>query len=147
VIRYTDVAILIQAQVLAETLQSGLSEAIVGQLSNRFGFLQIAEDGQSKYFGATSNLHIISNNPLPEYHVLGNSKQSGAQPDDNRPQSSNSPISRELEDHLISLYFTWEAPLIRCVDKDLFLKEREESKNVTSTEPNVSSSELLVCAM
>lgn len=36
-------------------------------------------------------------------------------------------VPRELEDHLIKLYFAWENPFVYVVDKDVFMESRKQA--------------------
>jgi hypothetical protein len=98
-------------------------DGVTKQLSSRLGSLQIAEDGQLRYFGATSNLHIVHNGPF-----------SLSQPSIRTVQTNgDAAISQaglqwaedlEYEEHLINLFFTWHNPIMNAVDKVVFLRER-----------------------
>jgi hypothetical protein len=103
------------------------TDAIVDQLSNRMGSLQIAEDGQLRYFGATSNLHILHNGPSS----LSQSSIRYVQ-DDHAAIFGRAGVGQhvdsELEEHLIELYFAWEDPIIHVVDKAIYHDERKQFK-------------------
>ncbi|OAL30328.1 hypothetical protein AYO22_01525 [Fonsecaea multimorphosa] len=98
-------------------------DILLDQLSGRMGSLQIAEDGQLRFYGATSNLHILHNGPLS----LSRSKFRS--PSEQGAQLLNGAgvghfVDESLEDHLLRLYFTWEEPSIHVVDESLFWRER-----------------------
>lgn len=119
-------------------------EALMDQLSGRIGSLQIAEDGQLRFYGATSNLHILHNGPMS----LSRSKfRSTSEEGDSllRGGGVGHHVSEELEDHLLQLYLCWEDPSIHVVDETVFWRERRGCKATNS----VSSmySEVLTNAM
>ncbi|EAA60177.1 hypothetical protein AN5082.2 [Aspergillus nidulans FGSC A4] len=92
-------------------------------LSDRFGSLQLAEDGQMRFFGATSNLHILHVGMFP----LNDSKIRsvyGKENDILQRAGLSAHIPEGLEDHLLQLYFCWENPNIPVVDQDVFYAER-----------------------
>lgn len=94
------------------------------QLSDRMGALKIAEDGQLRFFGATSNLHMVHKGPLSvaRSHFRSSSKE-GIRQLEAAGVNHNVPI--ELEYHLLKLYFCWEDPSIHIVNEDWFWRERE----------------------
>lgn len=98
------------------------------QLCGRMGSLQIAEDGQLRFYGATSNLNILHNNPLTP-------RTSGSQCVDKTWQDLlnsagvGQSVSSELEDHLLKLYFCWEDPSIHVVDEELYFRARASSRH------------------
>ncbi|KIX00874.1 uncharacterized protein Z518_09939 [Rhinocladiella mackenziei CBS 650.93] len=100
-------------------------DPLVDQLSGRMGSLQIAEDGQLRWFGATSNLHILHNGPLS----LSRSKfrspsKEGA--DLLHGAGVGHTVDGALEDHLLKLYFCWEDPSIHVVEESIFWRERKK---------------------
>jgi hypothetical protein len=111
-----------QAKKLSVTEEVG--EDVVDQLSTRLGSLQVAEDGQLRLFGATSNLHIVHSGPeslsrpkLRSVRVHGPAVLARAGLDRN--------VDPTLEDHLIELYFAWEDPSIHVIDKETYMIERQ----------------------
>lgn len=98
-------------------------ESPVDALSDRFGSLQLADDGQVRFFGATSNLHIqhVGSFSLTDPKVRS---VYGSEHDILRHADVGNPISEELEDHLLRLYFCWENPNIPVVDQDVFYAQR-----------------------
>ncbi|OAP65349.1 hypothetical protein AYL99_01321 [Fonsecaea erecta] len=98
-------------------------DTLLDQLSGRMGSLQIAEDGQLRFYGATSNLHILHNGPLS----LSRSKFRS--PSEQGTELLNGGgvghfVDESIEDHLLRLYFTWEEPSIHVVDESVFWRER-----------------------
>jgi hypothetical protein len=110
------------------TLELQQSDEMIDQLSARMGSFQIAEDGQLRYFGATSNLHILHNGasslsrtPIRSVRTEGELALQRA--------GLGQEISVEFEQHLEKLYFTWEDPAIHVVDKDMYYREQERYVN------------------
>ncbi|EXJ60011.1 hypothetical protein A1O7_04159 [Cladophialophora yegresii CBS 114405] len=98
-------------------------DILLDQLSGRMGSLQMAEDGQLRFYGATSNLHILHNGPLS----LSRSKfrspsEQGA--DLLIGAGVGHFVDPSTEDHLLKLYFTWEEPSIHVVEEAVFWRER-----------------------
>ncbi|RVX74851.1 hypothetical protein B0A52_01128 [Exophiala mesophila] len=120
------------------------SEALMDQLSGRIGSLQIAEDGQLRFYGATSNLHILHNGPMS----LSRSNFRSTCEDGAALLQSGGVghlVSEELEDHLLQLYLCWEDPSIHVIDEDIFWRERRNCK-ATNTISSMYS-EVLTNAM
>ena len=98
---------------------------VTNQLASRFGRLQIAEDGQPRYYGATSNLHLLHSRPTslvqPNIrHVLTHGDAAIAQAGLQWEGDPN------YEHHLINLFFSWHNALMYVLDKDIFLSERRK---------------------
>lgn len=97
---------------------------IMDQLSARMGSFQIAEDGQLRYFGATSNLHILHNGlsslsrpPNRSVHAEGDEVLSRA--------GLDRQLDAEFEKHLENLYFRWEDPAIHVVDEEMYFMAQD----------------------
>ena len=124
-------------------------DADLDQLSKRMGSLRVAEDGQLRYYGATSNMHILRSSKSPSESMpsrLGNYNSA-----DYLVQAGvGHYVYPELEDHLIKLYLTWENPFIHVVDEEAFLEARGRvtmSPGLPKEEFPSYYSELLVNAM
>lgn len=103
----------------------GGEDSIENLLAARMGSLRIAEDGQLRYYGPTSNLHVQANG----CHSLGQSmirdvSSEGA--DVLRRLGLDHVVPLEVEAHLAKLYFTWEDPAIHVVDEDVFFQEKHQ---------------------
>lgn len=95
-------------------------------LAARVGALRIAEDGELRYYGPTSNLH-----------VQPNGSQSLSQATIRHVEAEGSGVLRRLgldrevllatEMHLARLYFSWEDPAIHVLDEDTFFVEKENT--------------------
>jgi len=99
------------------------SDEMIDQLSARMGSFQLAEDGQLRYFGATSNLHILHNGafslsrtPTRSIRTEGSSTLHRA--------GIGQEVDQEFEKHLEELYFTWEDPAIHVVDEEMYYLEQ-----------------------
>jgi hypothetical protein len=120
------------------------SSPLVDQITGSLGSLQLAEDGQLRFYGATSNLHLLIK---------------GARKSANRHSLAHASkvqvillaagvgqvVDTELEEHLIRLYFCWEDPSIHLVQEDVFYRERRKCKSGNGTSKLYS--EVLVNAM
>jgi hypothetical protein len=97
---------------------------VTRQITSRLGRLQIAEDGQPRYYGATSNLHLLHSGPRsliqPNIrHVVIHGDAAIAQAG---LQWTGDPAYENL---LISLFFSWHNALMYVVDRAIFLRERQ----------------------
>ncbi|KAF2009748.1 hypothetical protein BU24DRAFT_312985, partial [Aaosphaeria arxii CBS 175.79] len=120
------------------------SSPLVDQLTGSLGSLQLAEDGQLRFYGATSNLHLL----------VAGARSSNVAKSLADPMAIQSTLDAagvghyvdpELEDHLIKLYFCWEDPSIHLVQEDVFYRERQYCK--ANMEPSKLYSEVLVNSM
>lgn len=99
---------------------------LIDQLAGRMGSLQIAGDGKLRFFGATSNLHILFTGDRRSASGRGGTNQD--------PQAVldragvGDVIDAELESHLLRLYFAWEDPSIHVVDEAVFYRDRAKCK-------------------
>ena len=119
-------------------------ESLIDQLTGRMGSMQIAEDGQKRFYGATSNLHFLHNGPMS----LTRSRFSSLQAEGEtllKDRRLDQYVDREFEDHLLKLYFCWEDPSIHVMDEQLFFREREKCK--ATNETSYLYSEVVVNAM
>ncbi|OAL34833.1 hypothetical protein AYO20_05793 [Fonsecaea nubica] len=129
---------------LKTPVPSHSEDVLLDQLSGRMGSLQIAEDGQLRFYGATSNLHILHNGPLS----LSRSKFRS--PSEQGAELLHGAgvghlVDESLEDHLLRLYFTWEEPSIHVVDESVYWRERMICK--TTGQVSTLYSEVLTNAM
>lgn len=126
------------------TSPADASSPLVDQLAGSLGSLQIAEDGQLRFYGATSNLHLLVSgvrkstniNAFPNLHEIQATLDAA---------SVGHYVDPELEEHLIKLYFCWEDPSIHFVREDVFYRERRNCKAGIGTSKFYS--EVLVNAM
>ncbi|USP78019.1 putative nitrogen assimilation transcription factor nit-4 [Curvularia clavata] len=108
--------------------QTDVSSPLVDQLTGSLGSLRLAEDGQLRFYGATSNLHLL---------VSGTRATTNARTTVNRVEIQATLdaagvghlVDPELEEHLMKLYFCWEDPSIHLVQEDIFYRERRKCKS------------------
>jgi hypothetical protein len=98
---------------------------ITNWLAARMGSLQIAEDGQLRYYGPTSNLHLyhsglqsLSRSTIRHVATEGSEVLRRAGLDQKIPLA--------VEIHLAHLYFSWEDPAIHVVDEEIFFLEKQK---------------------
>ena len=108
-------------------------DGVTKQLTSRLGRLQITQGGHSRYYGATSNLHILHSGlnslvqpSIRNVFVHGDAAivQAGLE------WSADPPY----EEHLINLFFSWHNTLMHVVDRDIFLEERQRFQERISTD-------------
>ncbi|KAJ5151100.1 fungal-specific transcription factor domain-containing protein [Penicillium canariense] len=118
-------------------------------LVKRTGSLQFTEHGQLKYFGTTSNVHFLKT-AIP-FQPPMESKAPGETTAMCLERAGVAQIiPREVEDHLIKLYFTWENPYFNVVDRKAFMDARKLALSAVEAGVSIESpcySELLVNAM
>lgn len=94
-------------------------------LAARVGSLRIAEGGQLRYYGPTSNLHAhqsdfrsLSQSTIRHVATEGREvlKRLGLDYD----------VPPSLEEQLARLYFAWEDPAIHVIDEDTFFMEKRQ---------------------
>ena len=107
----------------AAPVEPKLGDEMIDQLSARVGSFQIAEDGQLRYFGATSNLHILHNGAASLSRAPTRSVQVEGKRALQRAEIGED-VPRAFESHLEKLYFTWEDPAIHVVDEEMYYHEK-----------------------
>jgi hypothetical protein len=101
----------------------GDKDEVISQISERMGSLQFADDGELRYFGATSNLNLLDE-AIQQNHFETDPIQSGeSEREDNARLSQN--VDSELIRHLISLYFAWQDPAFHVVDRRMYEEKRK----------------------
>ncbi|KAL2676499.1 hypothetical protein Neosp_010258 [[Neocosmospora] mangrovei] len=92
-------------------------------LSARMGALRLVEDGQLRYYGPTSNLHMYTDGlqslSTPKFRSVATEGI-----DVLRRLGLDQEVPLALETHLAKLYFTWEDPAIHVVDQETFFAEK-----------------------
>lgn len=109
------------------------------RLQRRSGRLQQAEDGHDRFFGASSNLHLIHNGPYSTFHPRFRDVQAEGliTIKSARVEWSGDP---DFENHLRDCYFTWVNPLLNVVDQVSF--ERVKHGLPSPEDPTVYSQAL-----
>ncbi|KAJ6127146.1 hypothetical protein N7523_002758 [Penicillium sp. IBT 18751x] len=118
---------------------------VIEQLSNRIGTLKIAGDGHLRFYGATSNLNLVDvsatqQRQRPDARTVRHDGQ-----DILNHLRVGQPVDKELEDHLVELYFTWQNPSVYVVDKEMYMTARSKWRNEYDDTPFYS--EVLTNAM
>lgn len=110
---------------------------ITSSLAARMGSLQIAEDGQLRYYGPTSNLHLyhaglhsLSRSTIRHVATEGTQVLARAGLDQF--------VAPDVERHLAELYFAWEDPAIHVVDEEVFFLEKQKWKSGHTNTPYYS---------
>jgi len=103
-----------------ETLENELT----AQLASRLGQLQFAEDGQLRYYGATSNLHMINHGLLslfePSICTIRTDGDMAL-----RQRGLEWAGDAAYEEHLTNLYFAWHNPLLIEIDREIYMREKK----------------------
>lgn len=112
------------------------------QFSERLGTLLTGPNGEWRFYGATSNLHLVHGDFGQDFPNLGRQKSVQASFD---TAGLNHTVDEQLVNHLITLYFTWQNPSLRVVDQEAFETARNEF--LVNPKENGFYSELLVNSM
>jgi hypothetical protein len=105
---------------------SGSEDNITDILAARMGGLRIAEDGELRYYGPTSNLHVHPNGSYPLSHSnIRYVETEGLNV--LKRLSLDQEVSMETEAYLARLYFCWEDPAIHAVDEGTFFAEKQNT--------------------
>ncbi|KIW35020.1 uncharacterized protein PV07_01747 [Cladophialophora immunda] len=94
------------------------------QLASRLGCLRIAEDGHLRYYGATSNLHLIRNGFQHCFQPSIRTIRTHGQDALGRAGLHWPPDPR-YEDHLTTLFFTWHNTFLGVVDEAAYYHHRQ----------------------
>lgn len=117
---------------------------VTGQLSNRIGTLLDTAQGNWRFYGATSILHLSKDTPTPPCKPRGATQQERMS-----AQLSFLDLDHAFEAEIIrdltELYFTWQNPSSNIVHRRTF--ERARVISLADGEETTFYSELLVNAM
>ncbi|KAF4998800.1 hypothetical protein FDECE_11702 [Fusarium decemcellulare] len=125
----------------------GEDNDITGILSARMGALRLVEDGQLRYYGPTSNLHVHSDGlrslSSPSFRSV-TTEGTGVL----RRLGLDQEVPLALETHLAKLYFAWEDPAIHVVDEEIFFVEKRRCLLQDTSSPYYSETlNNAICAM
>lgn len=95
-----------------ENSTSDEDDDLVADLTRLYGHLDIAEDGQLRYFGAPSYFNLLKR---PQYQAIDSSLSSYQE-----YNLMESGLSSELQDHLLDLFWTWQNPWQYVIHKEVF---------------------------
>ncbi|KAJ4136570.1 hypothetical protein NW768_004187 [Fusarium equiseti] len=93
------------------------------QFSERLGTLLLDANREWRFYGATSNLHLVHGDFGHHFPDFSRRKSVQAILDS---AGVGHAVSEELISHLITLYFTWQNPSLRVVDQKAFQTARNE---------------------
>lgn len=102
-----------------------VDDSLENMLAARMGSLRIAEDGQLRYYGPTSNLHGQPSDI--QYLSLLKAKIRHVSTDGAhvlRKLGLDQVVPLEIEIHLAKLYFAWEDPAVRAIDEEVYFEEK-----------------------
>lgn len=106
-----------------QTLQAS-EDDITHQLADRFGRLQMADDGHLRYFGATSHLHMMPQELVSFYRPSACTLRNEGESAVDQAGLQWTP-DEEYESHLTRLYFAWHNPWVNEVDQQIYRCEKE----------------------
>lgn len=116
---------------------------VTHQFSDRLGTLLPMPNGEWRFYGATSNLHLVHGSFGHDSAVLTHRRADPQACLDNA--GVGHVVDDELTSHLVNLYFTWQNPSLYIVDQTGFETARMQYLN-NRTKSGLYS-ELLVNAM
>ncbi|KAI3572601.1 fungal-specific transcription factor domain protein [Fusarium oxysporum f. sp. albedinis] len=93
------------------------------QFSERLGTLLLNANGEWRFYGATSNLHLVHGDFGHDFPDFSRRKSVQAILD---TAGVGHAVDEQLINHLITLYFTWQNPSLRVVDQEAFQTARNE---------------------
>lgn len=101
---------------------SNNTEALIDQLSERIGSLQIGPGGQVRYYGPTSNFNLVqmpASDNLTVHRTVRNNGQEYLE-----RLGLDKEVPSDLEEHLTKLYFAWQSPVFQVVKRKMFEEAR-----------------------
>jgi hypothetical protein len=93
-------------------------------LTTRFGRLQYAEDGQIRYFGSTSNMHMFPNGLQSMFQPVVRTLRDHGETS-LKAHNLKWPGDPLYEEHLTNLFFAWHNPFLKEVDRKVYQREKE----------------------
>ncbi|KAH7140494.1 putative fungal-specific transcription factor [Dactylonectria estremocensis] len=104
---------------------------VTNQFSSRLGTLSTTESGDIRFYGATSNLSLVSGGTTPkELKSLAKAvARAQARLD---ALGIGQVVDEDLVQHLINLYFAWHDPSLHVVDRVAFEHARAEYQQLGS---------------
>ena len=100
-------------------------EVLVEEISDRVGTLKIGPGGKTRFYGPTSTFSLTEMPFSDSYEA--------DQPSPTFHSGSEEEIPAALEDHLLSLYFSWQDPSFHVVDRDIYEEAKEKRSNLEET--------------
>ncbi|ETS78545.1 hypothetical protein PFICI_10607 [Pestalotiopsis fici W106-1] len=93
-------------------------DALVEQLSDRMGSLQIGPGGNVRYFGPTSDFHLVQMPPSDNLTIHRSVRNDGQEYLERLGLHKD--VDDSLRKHLTDLYFTWQNPTMCVVDRKMY---------------------------
>ncbi|KAJ5975042.1 hypothetical protein N7481_008749 [Penicillium waksmanii] len=99
-------------------------EGLIDDLSDRVGTLRIGRGGKTLFFGPTSTFNLRD---MPHSDTFDSHRRMQSN-DFNSPcrVEADKEVPSALEEHLISLYFSWQDPSFHVVDRKLYEDAKEK---------------------
>jgi Fungal specific transcription factor domain len=99
------------------------NKSLLQKISTQQGAITVADDGKLRYYGPTSNRHLL----YEGYGKASPAREEKLQACAEllRAHGLSPCVDRALRDHLIYIYFTWIDPFFHLIDRDIFLKHME----------------------
>lgn len=114
------------------------TEALVDQLSDRIGTLQIGPGGQTRYYGPTSTFNLVDM-PAPDNLTVHRTIRRDGN-DVLTRLGLGKEVPAELEQHLTDLYFAWQDPSSHAVDRNMYEKSKKSWVELLEDTPYYSES-------
>nr|RBQ89234.1 hypothetical protein FVER53263_20120 [Fusarium verticillioides] len=89
---------------------------LVFQLSDRMGHLHLMENGQSRFFGATSNFGLTKWKTTSDFGSFPSAQSPGSSVRCATSENADSALESLLE----ALYFSWADPAFHVVDREMY---------------------------
>jgi hypothetical protein len=117
---------------LADTPADQMEDELTQRLSSRLGQLKVTENGQLRYYGVTSNLHMTGDGLLSLFQPNVRTARSEGE----AAVTQAGLVWEEdvqYEQHLFDLYFAWHDPFLQETPRELFFSEKTIYKNGTDS--------------
>jgi hypothetical protein len=98
---------------------------VTNQISDRMGGLLVSKDGQWRFYGATSNLHLARSRSDFGLATKGISQQKSQNEERLRLFGVAQEVDPTLVQQLLDLYFSWHNSSLHIVDHDVFQHGRD----------------------
>ncbi|KAJ4250906.1 hypothetical protein NW762_011556 [Fusarium torreyae] len=127
------------------TGQTDETEALIDQLSERIGTLQVGAGGHIRYYGPTSNFNLAQL-PFPDvFTVRRTIRNDGTELLERL--GLHKPIPAALKEHLIQLYFAWQDPILHIVNQHMFFLAKSRWEDGEESPYYSESLENALCAL
>lgn len=98
---------------------------VTNELSHRLGSLLMTDNGERHFYGATSNLNLARGGNVPVLYADRCDKGEKAKA---RLEAAgiDREVTRDIEDHLVHLFFVWHNSSLNIVDQTMFNSARHD---------------------